>query len=251
MPLETVTNTFGTFTFLDNEEYIGRILKTGVPWEENLVSFVLKFADPARVAIDVGAHIGTHSIPYASAFKHVYSFEAQSHIYQLLVKNIKDNNITNITAFNLAAGHTLGTAHISKVIPDGCARGNVLTYDSSTDVNYGGVQLGKGGEEVTMVTIDQLCSCGWAPFDVGYIKVDAEGSEPLVFYGARETITRCRPLILYERNFKRITQDMIDDMNLPAEVYNFSIEEFCSKLRYMDPVRIDGNDNYVLFPLND
>jgi len=248
MPLIKVTNKYGKFTFLDNEEYIGRALKTGEPWEECLISFVLKVADTKKVAIDVGAHIGTHTVPYAGAFKHVYSFEAQQHIYELLAFNIDDNKLTNVTALNLAAGHLPGVAHIAKVVPDGVSVGKDLQYDSSADVNYGGVQLGKGDEEVGMMTIDQLCCNKEALIDVGYMKVDAEGSEPLVFYGARETIRRCRPVILYEKNYKRITQDMIDDMELTPLIYNFDIEKFCGALGYMHPIRIAG-DNYVLMPM--
>ena len=35
--------------------------------------------------------------------------------------------------------------------------------------------------------------------NVDFIKIDAEGYEPLIAKGALETIQRCRPIILYER----------------------------------------------------
>ena len=38
--------------------------------------------------------------------------------------------------------------------------------------------------------------------NISAMKVDVEGAEPLVFYGARETIRRCMPVIVFEKNSK-------------------------------------------------
>jgi FkbM family methyltransferase len=50
--------------------------------------------------IDVGAHIGTISLPYSRLYKHVLAFEPNAQSYDLFVKNIKENSVTNITPFN-------------------------------------------------------------------------------------------------------------------------------------------------------
>ena len=60
-----------------------------------------------------------------------------------------------------------------------------------------------GDVEVEVVTLDALCaSRRWSP--VGAIKMDVEGYEPKVFEGARETVTRDRPVILAEFNRERM-----------------------------------------------
>jgi FkbM family methyltransferase len=46
--------------------------------------------------------------------------------------------------------------------------------------------------KVVMRTLDSFAFA-----DVALLKVDAEGAEPLVLWGAREVIRRCRPLILF------------------------------------------------------
>ncbi len=38
----------------------------------------------------------------------------------------------------------------------------------------------------------------WNLPTLGFLKLDVEGSEPLVLMGARATLARCRPIVLFE-----------------------------------------------------
>lgn len=61
----------------------------------------------------------------------------------------------------------------------------------------------EGEIAVDVVTLDALCrERNWSP--VGAIKIDVEGYEPKVIEGARETITRHRPVVLAEFNRERM-----------------------------------------------
>ena len=44
-----------------------------------------------------------------------------------------------------------------------------------------------------MVRIDE-----WNLPSFGFLKLDVEGSEPLALKGARETLVRCHPIVLFE-----------------------------------------------------
>jgi hypothetical protein len=79
------------------------------------------------------------------------------------------------------------------------------------------------------------------------LKVDAAGAEPLVFWGARDTIRRHRPLILYERSFKHLNPEVFDRLRAPADARSFRVEEFARVLRYHDPIELSG-ENFLLLP---
>jgi hypothetical protein len=83
--------------------------------------------------------------------------------------------------------------------------------------------------------------------DVCLLKVDAEGAEPLVFWGARELIRRFRPALLLERNAKTITDSMTATISVSEEVRHFRVEDFVSSLGYSGPVEL-GVDQLLLMP---
>lgn len=67
-------------------------------------------------------------------------------------------------------------------MPDGSARGQSVKDVEARGgrVNYGGMSLGKGGEFVQAVTLDSMRIT-----NVSFIKVDVQGAESLVLYGAQ------------------------------------------------------------------
>ena len=235
-----IANTkYGQFAYLGNEEYIGHSLSQGRSWEESLVECVKPYVT-GKVVLDIGAHIGTHTVPYAKHAKQVYSFEPQEAIFKLLTFNIKANGLENVTLFNNCVGHENRLCNISSKFNDSTSCGKPINYRSDIPANYGGVQLGEGGQETQMIAIDDL------QLDkVDYMKVDVEGAENLVFYGARQTISRCLPTILYERNYKTITDEMIKNLKLRDHVCDFSILDYCRKLGDFCVQKME-NDNYLL-----
>lgn len=66
--------------------------------------------------------------------------------------------------------------------------------------NYGGLELGAGGEPVNMVSLDTMGLTG-----VSLLRIDAEGAEALVLYGAQELIRNQRPVISYEAGPKQLS----------------------------------------------
>lgn len=65
---------------------------------------------PGDIILDLGANLGIISILLSKKFPFtkIYSFEASPINYQNFIKNIKDNNCSNITPFNLAVWSTSG-----------------------------------------------------------------------------------------------------------------------------------------------
>jgi hypothetical protein len=92
-------------------------------------------------------------------------------------------------------GAPLGPAPHLLQLPDGVGAGKDIAEltQAQGKVNYGGMSLGHDGELTVARTIDSL-GLG----NVSFIKIDVQGAERLVIYGARETIKRCLPVVNYE-----------------------------------------------------
>ncbi len=222
------TTAHGRFIASVNDQHIGWVLSQGRHWEEELVQYGLEVIRPGSVVIDIGANMGTHTIPWASKAGRVYAFEPQRLIFQQLCANLILNDIQNVYPIHAALGHNNGAAHLDAIIPAvaGFSPERPLTYQlTDYPINYGGARLGSGGEEVEMCTLDS-----YHLSNVSLIKVDVEGAEPLVFYGAQETIRANRPVIIYEkREDRKITSQMIQTLKLESTITDFEIEDFIAK----------------------
>lgn len=178
--MDSATTTWGEFSFSDGD-HIGCSMKTGVHYESLLISRIMMIADHDGVAIDVGANIGTHTIPYAIKFKSVVAFEPHPIAHRLLELNIENNYLTNVTTFNFALGEEEGLGH--------------MKIDGQKSDNLGGARLHtRGNVEFPIHRLDDHK----IP-DITLIKIDVEGYEGRVVFGARKTIETARPVVVFEQ----------------------------------------------------
>lgn len=226
------------FEILANDEYIRPALAKGYLFDKYNIMAAWPFVKKGDTVIDVGANIGTFCVPIASAVGEtgkVYAFEPQKRIFSLLKNNIKLNHASQIIPVNAAAGHMDGVVNLSDSVPDGESVGKSLkeieTSGEAKLINYGGIQLGESGEKCRMLQLDGFIDKESAS-NISLIKVDVEGAEPIVFYGAMKIIKKYTPVILFEKNFKGITDDMRNAMHLNAEEANFDILNYCRKIGY-------------------
>lgn len=234
-----------------NDQHIGYVLRQGRHWEEDLVNFCLTQIREGSVVIDIGANIGTHTIPFAKKAKKVYSFEPQRLIYQQMCANLLLNDVENVYAYQIALGHVNKKANLDAYVPPvkGFSNRKKLNYNNTSGfINFGGVQLGKGGEEVEMRTLDSFCL-----EDVSLIKIDIEGAEPLALYGGQKTIEKNRPVIVYEkRKDLGVSKNMISSLKIDSKIASFDIESFIEKTMpgvYEKPREIFP-DNWALIPID-
>ena len=133
-----------------------------------------------RTCLDIGSHIGTHSIPFSRIFERVFSFEPNDSNYEFLLDNIKLNNRKNISPFNVP-------------ILDG--KKNIQVVRHSTD-NSGCFTTKDSEEGKESNSIDNLNL-----EDIDFIKIDVEGREYEVLKGGEKTIIKYKPLIQIEMNY--------------------------------------------------
>jgi len=248
MTIERATTEMGNFYYLAEDAFIGGALRRGIAWEQDVVRAVQRLLPkegPCNV-IDVGAHVGTLAVPFARSVAGrgcVYAFEPQAIMAELLARNLELNGCQGVHIFPYAVGHVDGIeVSMERVIRDGPHADEPFQYEDGRPYNYGGLQLGAGGQRVTMRTLDSF------HFEhVALLKVDAEGAEPLILWGARDLIRRCRPFILFERNAKTVTESMRSVTPIPDEARLFRVEDFVSALDYGPPT-LFGTEQYLLWP---
>lgn len=232
--MQTYRTKYGQMTCYNNDIVFSSLLRQGLMYEEDIIVNkiipMLQQKSKDLVILDIGGHIGTHTVIYSRLLNcKVHTFEPQKKIFQILKKNVDDNNLSNCTVYNCAVGHINTKTTMSDMLYDGydCK----IEYDTNKILNYGGIGLGKHGEQVKMVCIDELNlqACD-------YIKIDVEGAEILALLGAKNTIQKYKPIIWYEHTDKFVTREMIDSLNIDFEIppVNEFLESFGYKIYNLD-----------------
>ena len=95
----------GVFLY-SNREVVGNSLDKFGEWDEPLLEILLPLLEAGDVVVDVGAHIGTYSVPFAKIVGSlggvVHAFEPQRLTFQLLNANLALNSVTNAITYNIA-----------------------------------------------------------------------------------------------------------------------------------------------------
>lgn len=214
----------GSFYVDDIPDGIKGHLWKGIYWESNIGRLINQFTQPNTIAIDMGAHIGIHSLTMSRKVGPnglVIAFEPQLKIYRELYQNLLLNQCDhNVISLRNAVGEVEKMTEMNV--------GNPL--------NEGGCSIGKGGDLVYMVTLDSLNLN-----NVSLIKMDVETYELNVLKGARETLLRNKPVLIFE------ILGGYDLDNCTGEIkekYD-SIINFLTHLGYQ-VIRIHGNDFLAL-----
>jgi FkbM family methyltransferase len=180
-------------------DLIGAVLARGEFWDRHLIPLVERYADKRRVAVDVGAFIGFHSVYLGRNFATVFAFEPQRRCFEIALGNVALNRLSNVVLQNMClydATTTLAVAPAHQQHIDlPTAVGGEIDYDRLA--NAGALSFNaphpSSTEQVQATRLDDL-SVG----DVAFIKVDAQGADLRVLQGARRTISASRPVIAFE-----------------------------------------------------
>jgi FkbM family methyltransferase len=158
-------------------------------FSDNVASFTLyqRYARPGSVAVDIGANLGIHALVLSrcvGAEGRVFAYEPIASVYQRLTANLALNGAVNVAAKPYGLGDRPGTVRF--------------------DDHVGEFNIGKGRVDprgpatIEVRTLDNEMRELNAP--ISLIKIDVEGFELAVLKGARETLQRHRPAILFEYN---------------------------------------------------
>lgn len=178
-------------------DLIGRLVADGREWEPHVRAAIERAARPDGVAVDAGAYIGLHTVTMSRCFHTVHAFEPQRGIYQVLCGNLALNDCANVVSYNAAlydraASMRLAPSERQEVLtPMRDGQPDYARLDNAAALTFEVVENESG--EVSAIKLDDL-----ALDEVALIKVDTQGADLRVLRGAKETIRRCRPTVLFE-----------------------------------------------------
>jgi len=160
---------------------------------------ITKHLNPSDVVVEGGANIGTLTKAMLGAGATVLAFECNPEAVECLLHNCQSETLT------VYGGCALGES------PD-----EMVTIHREENA---GATFATLGGEVPCYTIDELGldSCK-------LIKLDVEGFEPRVLRGARETIARCRPVLIVEVNKSALQRAGESEDSLLSLIESFGYE---------------------------
>lgn len=192
--------------------------------EQSIITDLLQELEKDDVFYDVGANTGLYSLFAAKICSEVIAFEPYPPNTKVFRIDISRNDLSNIELYQLALSNSNGNITFSQPSEED------IGYGSSSIVN----EETENSVEVQTKTGDSLIS----EKDISLptvIKIDVEGSEPLVINGLEETLSEpdCK-LVYCEIHLNDVDQrpsigdfdTSLEDMKSQLRGYGFSIEEF-------------------------
>ncbi|MEM7440406.1 MAG: FkbM family methyltransferase [Pseudomonadota bacterium] len=190
LELKRVSAKHGDFFTFPDDIYIGRSLATYGQWCESEVSLFQNILKPGDCVVEVGANIGSHTVPIARAVGDgmVFAVEMQPFVAQVLAANTIVNGLTNVQVVNAGVGATAEALRVPLI-------------DYGIAYNYGGISMDFLKSQKT--PLQQSVPC--APLDdlltltrLDLLKLDVEKVEYDALLGARGHIERFKPVIYLE-----------------------------------------------------
>jgi FkbM family methyltransferase len=169
-------------------EAIALELFTFGAYERDTQKLILDHLPDSGTFIDVGANIGSISIPIARMRPdaRIVSIEANPTVFDTLTRNIDINRATNIAALRELVGANSNTTDFYRVPASHFGMGSI------------GPQIGVRPVSLQQSTLDDVLA-GQSIKQVDVIKIDVEGAELSVLQGAHHLLSLPRPpVVIFE-----------------------------------------------------
>jgi FkbM family methyltransferase len=184
----------------------------------------------------VGANIGFYTVLLADKVGKngkVYAFEPDKTNFEILVKNIKENNLENVVVVNAAVGRKSETKILYKSEEN---LGDHKLY--KTPLGSAASPLDEG-ETVKIIKLDD-----YIKEPINLMKIDTQGWEPEVIEGAKELIKKNKPVIFLEyspASYKQAKLNGKKMMDFLRKIYKkiWWIDEWLYVYRNLSQERID------------
>lgn len=156
--------------------------------------------------LDIGAHIGRYSILMASKFSHVLAIEPSKSNFELLLKNIKLNNLEKkIKVLNIGSSDRRGTKTLF-FVPSNEGLSSFKEKDSLKRILL--------KEKCKVDKLDNIIKqLRVKPQDIDIIKIDVEGAEIEVLRGARNILTKGKSVLIIEILMQKEAETIINFLN--------------------------------------
>lgn len=183
--------------------------------ETNVRAIATGMFPAGGIFLDVGAHVGLWSLNLAREKQaRVVAVEANPLTFEILLQNVRRNADAYegiISAHNLAAWHTEALLDLVDM--------NDMDTGGSTRVAEQGTEVKPVGPLTQALPLDS-----WVTVKPDLIKIDVEGAEANVLWGASELIYNSQPVLFIEMHDKyfgpQIRTDVFDFLGEHGYVWN-------------------------------
>jgi FkbM family methyltransferase len=234
---------YGTLSFYDDDKWIGRSLALYGEYSEYEVEVFKKCLRPGGVALELGANIGSLTVPMAKIVGEtgkVYAFEPGFDTIRLLRKNVEQNDLSDIVEIIPMAASD--KSEILPIVYNPNPNYPKVTIDGDNPHTRGN----KPDAYIQAITVDSLNIRR-----LDFAKIDVDGCEQFAIEGMRETIMRCRPFIFIENEIpdkaEKLTSTLID-MGYRAYWYRpplYSFTNYAGELHNIFPGTVALMQIYV------
>jgi len=201
--LETFECRYGVLSAPSRDSVITRSLRCYGEWAEHELSILRPFVSPGTIVVDVGANVGTHTLPFSRWVQNgrVIAIEAQPAISRVLRQNCLQNGRHNVDVVNAVCAENSGSRKLRVDYTKEENFGAISFFDTRNGISQAlarWLDRLRGCSAITIpaIRLDDLCTNA----SIALIKFDIEGMELDALRGARKTLLRCRPAVYFEQN---------------------------------------------------
>jgi len=183
------------------------------------------------VVIDIGAHIGLFTL-YASQFCNegtIYSFEPVKENYELLVENVKSNNLKQVRIFNLAVSNS--NESIKLYINDDKS-GHSMFSQSSQSIMVDSISLQKIFDD------NNIEHCN-------FLKLDCEGAEYEIIKNLPSEYFEKIDKIVIEYHMANSQPELLDELKevLVRQKFHIEIKPLFPDIGFLYAEKLDFFNN--------
>lgn len=170
----------------DADEFMVQQMPDDGGYQGGQLAAAMRYVKAWDLAVDGGAHVGTWTFTMASKFKRVVSFEPSPDTFEALWHNMRElHPALNAELRNQALGKSHG--HVTMTL-DG--------FEQAIEMKNTGGRFAKEGGEIERITLDSLDLPA-----LDFLKLDVEGGEVDAILGARDTLVKFKPVVLFEDKY--------------------------------------------------
>jgi FkbM family methyltransferase len=163
-------------------------MRAGLVFEPEIIALAETYIRKGSIVLDIGSNFGQMAVIFSRLVGPegtVHAFEADASTFELLQRNLRENECNNVVAHCGAVWREAGLS-LFYPEPDFKRFGSFGSY--GIDPNA------RSGRSVPSLTIDGLGIQG----PVSFIKVDVQGSDLFALEGAAHLILRDKPAVVFE-----------------------------------------------------
>lgn len=191
-PLVKVDEFKGIFRISSRSDLFKRLVVEN-EYEPGLVQRCLELVDIDRDVLDIGANVGFYSVLFGKTLRkgRVLAVEPTKRAAARLQENINTNGVQEkVIVLQAAISNSSGEIELKTIE-------GMEEYSSLGAMDHPSIPTAKiSTERVACFTVDEAVARH--SLNPGFMKVDVEGMEHLVFGGASKVLSEHRPVILSE-----------------------------------------------------